>query len=92
LSYLRETNPDLIEQLTVKRKGKPISQFWMEGGGYDFSVYTETVIQGKMIYIHNNPVRSGLVEVPEEWYWSSARFWLLDDPAQLKPDVPEWIG
>ena len=24
-------------------------------------------------YIENNPVKAGLVERPEDWYWSSAR-------------------
>ena len=30
-------------------------------------------------YIHNNPVKAGLVRCPEEWEWSSAR---------LEPGVP----
>ena len=25
-------------------------------------------------YIHNNPVKAGLVTCPEDWPWSSARF------------------
>ncbi len=29
----------------------------------------------KAEYIHNNPVRAGIVEKPEDYYWSSARFY-----------------
>jgi len=29
----------------------------------------------KLCYIHRNPVRRGLVEKPEDWEWSSYRFY-----------------
>ncbi len=35
-------------------------------------IWSEKVLLTKIEYIHNNPVKSGLAEVPEAWYYSSA--------------------
>jgi putative transposase len=40
---------------------------------YDFNLYSERKIEEKLIYMHQNPVRAGLVQVPCDWPWSSAR-------------------
>jgi putative transposase len=33
----------------------------------------------KLKYMHQNPVKRGLVETPEEWRWSSYRYYALDE-------------
>jgi len=38
----------------------------------------------KIEYIHDNPIRKGLVENPECWVWSSAGFWLFEKESTLK--------
>ena len=43
---------------------------------YDFNVYTEHKRIEKLRYMHNNPVKRGLVEEPEQWSWSSSRYYL----------------
>jgi len=44
---------------------------WNEG--YDrIGVVSRKVFITKLEYIHNNPVKSGLVRSHEEWRWSSA--------------------
>jgi REP element-mobilizing transposase RayT len=40
----------------------------------------------KIEYIHLNPVRKGLVEKPEDWKYSSARNYLLNDESIIKID------
>jgi putative transposase len=44
-------------------------------------------------YLHRNPVRRGLVERPEEWWWSSAAWYLSSGevPIALDPIPPEWL-
>ena len=48
-------------------------------------------------YVERNPQRAGLVERPEQWPWSSARFWLEPDarPVYLHPGPvdrgPRWL-
>ena len=46
---------------------------------YDFNVFTEKKRIEKLKYIHGNPVKRGLVENPEDWKWSSYRFYLLGE-------------
>jgi hypothetical protein len=37
-------------------------------------------------YIHNNPVRRGLVQQPTEWVWSSARFYAGETRVPIRMD------
>ena len=37
-------------------------------------------------YMHNNPVTRGLVNSPEDWPWSSWRFYYLEDASILRMD------
>jgi putative transposase len=50
-------------------------RFWQRGGGYDRNLMMGRELLGKFDYIHSNPVRRGLVDRPEDWAWSSARWW-----------------
>jgi REP element-mobilizing transposase RayT len=58
-----------------------------------FSVTSESKFMEKVNYIHMNPVRAGLVERPEDYKWSSARWWAgrptEDEP--LKVDLEKII-
>lgn len=42
---------------------------------YDFNIYSEKKMHEKLEYMHNNPVRAGLVKEICEWPWSSAQWW-----------------
>ena len=45
-------------------------------------IYSDKFLFQKMDYIHQNPVRAGIVEHPEEYLYSSARY-LADRPCVL---------
>jgi putative transposase len=49
--------------------------FW-QARFYDFNVWTEKKRVEKLRYIHRNPVTRGLVAAPEQWLWSSFRWYL----------------
>ncbi|VVN41736.1 transposase [Pseudomonas fluorescens] len=49
-----------------------IYQLWQEGSHAEM-VYSESVMRQKLEYIHNNPVKRGYVDLPEQWRYSSAR-------------------
>ncbi len=51
------------------------------------AIYSEKWFYQKMEYIHNNPVRKGFVVKSEDWKYSSARNWILDDHSVLNLDV-----
>ena len=42
---------------------------------YDFNVWTERKRVEKLGYMHRNPVKRELVEGPEQWLWSSFRYY-----------------
>jgi putative transposase len=51
---------------------------------YDFNVSTEHKRIEKLRYIHRNPVKRGLVASPEQWRWSSFRFYLYGELGLVK--------
>jgi putative transposase len=50
----------------------------------DVVFYSEKVLRTKVNYIHNNPVKARLVSNPEDWKYSSARNYLLDDHSTIQ--------
>ena len=46
---------------------------------YAFVLWTAQKRQEKLHYIHQNPVKRGLVEEPEHWRWGSARHYLRSE-------------
>jgi putative transposase len=46
---------------------------------YDLNVRSDEKRREKLVYIHRNPVRDGLVEQPEDWKWSSYRAYASGD-------------
>lgn len=61
---------------------------WNERGRA-FPATTEEAFLQKMRYVHENPVRQGLVERPEDWEFSSAR-WYLDGTGPIAMDDVPW--
>jgi putative transposase len=90
LEYLRADKPAVTANLIEgESAGKPAYRFWQHGGGYDRNIVNEKSLRRAIDYIHNNPVRAGLVREPTEWRWSSARFWILGDMNPLQMDAIE---
>ncbi len=70
--------------------GTPISgipaspnRFW-QARFYDFNVWTEHKRIEKLRYIHRNPVNRGLVASPEQWRWSSFRWYLCGEVGPVR--------
>jgi putative transposase len=55
---------------------------------YDFNVWSARKRMEKLVYMHRNPVRRGLVASPELWAWSSFREYALHEPGKVK--LNEW--
>ena len=75
----RETLAKAIQALKIsvsrRQKERP---FW-QARYYDFNVFTTRKQIEKIRYIHRNPVTRGLVLTPEEWAWSSYRYYLTGE-------------
>jgi len=54
------------------RDAKYNYNFW-EAGSHPKIINGWDMLEQKALYIHNNPVKRGLVEKPEDWIYSSAR-------------------
>ena len=46
---------------------------------YDFNVWTEQKRIDKLRYMHRNPVKRGLANSPDQWPWSSFRFYMFGE-------------
>jgi REP element-mobilizing transposase RayT len=68
----------------VTRPRKQHHKVW-EDGYLAKAVFTPEVLGQKLTYIHNNPVQPHwqLVDRSEDYIWSSARFYLSDEPALI---------
>ncbi|MFM9873816.1 MAG: REP-associated tyrosine transposase [Fimbriimonadaceae bacterium] len=54
-------------------------RIWQQGGGFDRNVYSVELATNSLRYIHNNPVKAGIVQVAEDYKWSSASAYLQGD-------------
>ena len=63
------------------------TSFWQPGGGYDRNITSSYELTEKIDYIHNNPVRRGLVAKPTDYQWSSAR-WYAGERTNTLPIDP----
>ena len=43
-------------------------------------------------YVERNPLRAGLVKLPWEWQWSSAKFYALNEDDSVTTQNPLWPG
>ena len=67
----------LNDFLNTKTEGQK-RQFWMHRFD-DEVIRDEKMLWTKIKYIHNNPVKNGLVEKAEQYKYCSARNYVLDD-------------
>ena len=65
---------------------EPRRAFW-QARFYDFNVWTTKKRVEKLRYMHRNPVKRRLVDSPEQWRWSSHRFYLLGEPGLVQVNV-----
>ena len=76
IAYLHSRRSPFLEQLTVRTRLRSIRKFWQAGPGQDHNIYDPQTAHRVVDYIHNNPVKRGLVSQPCDWLWSSARDWM----------------
>ena len=88
IRFLKAGAPEYLERLRVPGSpGRIVYHFWQEGGGYDRNIRKATTAWASIRYIHENPVRRRLVRRPEDWQWSSARWYAGCPDAVLAMDA-----
>jgi REP-associated tyrosine transposase len=82
----------LVNQLAyfraAHRKSATEHQVWQEGV-HPQAIVSDEMMEQKLEYLHNNPVKRGLVASPEHWRYSSAHEWLAGAAPVMKCD-PWW--
>jgi putative transposase len=82
-------------QRILRRRRKPATQRAFDFGQsehvwqarfYDFNVWTERKRVEKLRYMHHNPVKRGLVLEPEQWAWSSFRWYSRGEKGAVRLD------
>jgi putative transposase len=70
---LIKDNPAMLANLKVNKYDREY-QIWKREP-LNIELITESMFIQKLEYIHYNPVTAGPCEVPEEYYYSSAKFY-----------------
>jgi putative transposase len=87
---LKMYHPKVIDRLRIdsaERRGHRRHEYRVfQKGRYDFEIVTPKKLLEKLEYIHNNPLRAGLVDKPEDYLFSSARNYVLGDDSLIKLD------
>ena len=77
LKIFRNEASSILKDLLVEAKDRKY-QVW-ERNSLSIPLWTPKVLIQKLEYIHNNPIRAGLCRYPEEYKYSSARFYLCNE-------------
>jgi putative transposase len=83
---LIDLNSAMIERLTVTRN-KIINFVFWQRRCYDHNCRSTESVWEKVNYCHNNPVKRGLVSKPEDWIWSSYRYYAGYNNVVLNIDI-----
>jgi len=92
IGHLVESNSDWLQRLTRQRGQRTERLFWKSGGGYDRNIDRLSTLEKMIHFIHENPVRRGLVSSAIEWKWSSVRWYECGDAEPIRIDAipPDW--
>jgi REP element-mobilizing transposase RayT len=65
-------------------------QFW-ERRPHKATMYNRETLEEKLDYVHNNPVKAGLCDLPEDYIYSSASYYILNVDNKLLTHYMEHI-
>ena len=77
LIRLRNKKSELLDELLVNAKDRKY-QLWKRNS-LSVPIWSPGVVDQKLDYIHLNPVRAGICTNPEDYKYSSARFYICGD-------------
>jgi REP element-mobilizing transposase RayT len=95
IDYLKEHGHlSSLEKLRHETRERGYAYSLWEHHNNAFPIFSEEMFMQKVNYVHQNPVRAGLVERAEDYRWSSVRWWqgqpLDDEPVTVDIKKIEW--
>ncbi|MEO5860815.1 MAG: transposase [Pyrinomonadaceae bacterium] len=93
VDHLKANGPEeSLRKLQLEEKAANYKYSLWEHHSDKFLLTSESMFMQMVNYIHNNPVAEGLVERPEDYKYSSVRYWLrkpLLDEEPLEMDLKQ---
>ena len=77
-----------FNQLSLWRAPVERGRIW-QPRFYDFVVFSEHKRMEKLRYMHRNPVKRGLVLEPQQWPWSSFRYYAYNESGPVIVNEPQ---
>jgi REP-associated tyrosine transposase len=74
----------VVKHRTTRKVNDVIKGQMWQRRFYDFNVFTQEKQTEKLLYMHENPVKRGLVLSAEDWRWSSASFYSFGEQGVIK--------
>ena len=95
IEYLKHNNyASSLKKLEHQQRDRNYKHSLWQTEKNIFEIYSENMFMQKLNYIHQNPVRAGLVERAIDYRWSSARIWQgcasQDEPLLVDKDLIHW--
>jgi putative transposase len=84
IGYLKQNNFTSLAKLRDAKKARGHEYSLWDGHSNVLLITSEVVFMQRVNYIHQNPVRAGLVKRAEDYRWSSARCW-RGEPREDEP-------
>jgi REP element-mobilizing transposase RayT len=82
--------PKVYMEVLKENAGKDRQHRFWQPTQHPVGLLTEIVWRQKLDYLHDNPCRKGLVKSPQEWWFSSARYWLDGEGTDVKVCEVGW--
>jgi len=79
-----------FKSLTARKVFPGQGSIWMEGFG-ELVMTSERQFNIKLKYMHENPLRAGLINDIMNWRWSSAHFWHSEQPHPVLTREWDWL-
>jgi len=77
IKNLKDENIELVKKIKVNLKDRKY-QVWQRNS-LSVELRSEIVYNQKLDYIHNNPVKAGMCILAEDYKYSSARYYILNE-------------
>lgn len=95
INHLKENeHTDSLEKLRIPHRSDGSDYMVWQRHPNVRLLWSEQMLWQRIQYTHLNPVRAGYVDHPNDWRWSSARFWhgrpFDEEPLAVDRDKIEW--
>ena len=90
LDYSSKHFPKSFTEVFHRHAGKDRERRFWQPTQHPVGIVSESFWKQKMDYLHHNPCRKGLVLNPEDWRFSSARYWMTRERNDVQLSDVGW--